>query len=499
MASNTIAVKGLAIASLLLNISCIVVPQYVRPPVDTPATYKEGQPVAVGDWKAAEPKDNEVRGKWWASFQDRQLNALEEQVDRNNQSIAAAAASFLAARALVRQARSQFFPTVTAGSSITNSRLSDFGPYAAGVTFTTYSLPFDASWEPDLWGRVRHSVEANSFAAQASAADLQNVRLTAQAELAVDYYQLRTEDALKQVLDSTVVAYSETAHLARAQYRGGVGTDEAVAQAETQLEATEAQDVAITAVRAQYEHAIAVLVGQSPSTFSISEEELPADPASVPIEVPSALLERRPDIAAAERLIAQANAQIGMARAAFFPNITLSGAAGFTGLRAMNWFTWPSRVWSVGPSLAETIFDAGLRRATVQQYRAAYDQAVANYRQTVLTAFQEVEDNLVSLRILPKEIEEQEAAVQSAQRSLEEATARYKSGLDPYLNVLTAQTVLLTNQQAAVNLRMQQLTATVQLVKALGGGWDASQLPSAEDLQRKVERPHEATPAAVQR
>lgn len=481
--------KTVFLAFSLLNVSCVVGPKYVRPTINVPSAYKEGHPPDLNNWKTAEPKDTELRGKWWETFEDRQLNLLEEQGDRTNQSIAAAAANFLSARALIRQAKSQYFPTLTGGAGITNSRLSNFGPYAAGVSYTTYSLPFDASWEPDLWGRVRHSVEANIFAAQASAADLQNVRLTVQAEIAIDFYQLRTEEALKRLVDSTVAAYADTAHLARAQYRGGVGTDEAVAEAETQLKTTEAQDVAITAVQAQYEHAIAVLIGQSPSIFSLSEGELPADPPSTPVELPSALLERRPDIAAAERLVAQANAQIGLAKAAFFPNIILSGSAGFTGLSAANWLAWPSRVWSVGPSLAETIFDGGLRKATVQQYRAAYDQTVANYRQTVLTAFQEVEDNLAILRVLPSEIEKQGAAVESAERSSQEATARYKAGLDPYLNVLTAQTVLLSNQQTAINLRMQQLSATVQLIKALGGGWEVSALPSANDLKRQSQRP----------
>lgn len=488
MARRIPAATAPVICSLVLAMSCAVGPKYVRPPVEVPAVYKE---LGTGDaslWKTAEPKDTAIRGKWWEAFHDRQLSALEERVGTSNQGIAAAAASFLVARALAREARSQYFPTVTAGATITNSRLSAFGPYSAGVTYSTYSLPFDASWEPDLWGRVRHMVAANSFAAQASAADLENVRLTAQAELAVDYYQLRTEDALKELLDSTVVAYADTLHLARAQYRGGIGTDEAVAQSETQLKSTEAQGMNIATIRAQYEHAIAVLVGQSASTFSVSKEEPPGVPPAIPAEVPSALLERRPDIAATERLVAQANAQVGLAKAAFFPNVTLSASTGFTGLAFTKWLTWPSRVWSVGPGLTETIFDAGLRRATIQQYKAYYDEAVANYRQTVLAAFQEVEDNLASLRILPHEIEKQDSAVASATRALQEATARYKAGLDPYLNVLTAQTALLSSQQTAVNLRMQQMAATVQLIKALGGGWNTSQLPSVKDVESKPSR-----------
>lgn len=481
MSKNTTS-ASLALVCILLTSSCIVGPNYVPPTTETPASYKEAGPSDNQSWKPAEPKDTASRGKWWEAFHDTQLNALEDQLNTSNQSIAAAAASFVEARTLVRQAKSQYLPTVTAGATITNSRLSNFGPYAAGVTYSTFSLPFDASWEPDLWGRVRHSVEANTYAAQSSAADLQNVRLTAQAELAVDYYQLRTQDALKRLFDATVFVYTDSVRLTRAQYRGGLGTDEAVAQAEAQLQSTEAQDINIETARAQYEHAVAVLVGKNPSSFELQTEELSADPPEVPLALPSTLLERRPDIAAAERLVAQANAEIGMARAAFFPNVSLTGAAGFTGLSATKWLTWPSRVWSVGPSIAETVFDAGLRRATVAQYRAAYDQSVANYRQTVLTAFQEVEDNLASVRLLPQEIERQDAAVNAADRALQEANARYKGGLDPYLNVLSAQTVLLSAQQTAVNMRMQQITATVQLIKALGGGWDASQLPSVKQV-----------------
>ncbi len=462
--------------------SCVIGPKYIPPLVQTPAQYKEAGPAGLDDWKSAQPADTAPRGEWWKAFQDKELNELELQVNASNQTLAASVASFAEARALVRAAKSQYFPTVTAGASINNSRLSNFGPYTAGVTYTAFSLPFDVSWEPDLWGRVRHTVQASQYAAQAGAADIQNVRLTVQAEMAADYYQLRAQDALKELLDSSIAAYTDDVRITRAQYQGGTGTDEAVAQAEAQLEATKAQDISITAVRAQYEHAVAVLAGKAPSGFSLPRSELPADPPAVPLSVPSTLLERRPDIAAAERLVAQANARIGMARAAFFPNVTLNVSAGFTGLEFTKWLNWPSRVWSAGPSISETIFDAGLRRATVQQYRAAYDQAVANYRQTVLSAFQEVEDNLCSLRLLPAEIESQDAAVHASARALEEANARYTAGLDSYLNVLNAQTVMLSAEQIAVNLQVQQITATVQLIKALGGGWDVSQLPSPKSV-----------------
>ena len=313
-----------------------------------------------------------------------------------------------------------------------------------------------------------------------SAADLENTRLTAHAELAVDYFELRSEDALKQLLDSTVVAYRESLRLTTVQFETGIASDESVAQAETQLETIEAQDTNIGIARGLDEHAIALLVGQPASAFSITPEPLKDVPMAIPFGMPSQLLERRPDIAAAERSIAQANAQIGVARAAFFPTLTLAGSAGLESSSFVDWFTWPSRVFSVGPStLAETIFEGGLRRATVQQFRANYDQTVANYRQTVLVAFQQVEDNLSTLRILSQEIQQQDTAVKSAERNLSIATDRYRLGIDPYLNVITAQTTLLTNQQTAVNLRMQQMTATVQLIEALGGGWDGSQLPSA--------------------
>ncbi|MGA7547760.1 MAG: efflux transporter outer membrane subunit [Candidatus Sulfotelmatobacter sp.] len=475
---------------------CIVGPKYARPSVPAPPAYKELQledAQGQGNWKTARPNDAAVRGKWWEAYHDPQLNKLEEKAESSNQNIAAAMANFLAARAFVRQARSQYFPTVTTNPSIVNSRPSagQFGGLqtgsSSGVTvksFTDYSLPFDASWEPDFWGHVRSSVRANVYAAQASAAEVENVRLSEQAELAVDYYELRAQDSLRQILDSTVTAYQETLDLTRSQYHAGLSNDEAVAQAEAQLKAAQAQDTNLGILRAQYEDAIAVLIGQPASTFSLPAQALEGTPPRAPVGVPSELLERRPDIAAAERGVAEANAQIGLAKAAYFPNILLSASGGFGTSSFSSWFTWPSRFWSVGPSLAETIFDAGLRRATVQQYQANYDQTVANYRQTVLTAFQQVEDNLAALRILSQTVEQQDAAVDAAARSLREAEVRYKAGLDPYLNVIVAQTILLNDRQAAVNFRMQEMVASVQLIKALGGGWDATQIPSPKDIAK---------------
>jgi len=475
------AATALLCSALLLQ-GCVVGPRYNRPTVQAPGTFKEVTPddlKKMDGWKVAQPQDSALHGKWWEILGDPQLNALEEQVNISNQNVAAAFASFMAARALVREARAQYFPTVTAGASITRQRQNT----ASGATTSTeYSMPFDASWTPDLWGRVRNQVRANVANAQASAADLENTRLTAQAELAVDYFQLRGQDALKQLLDSTVVAYEESLKLTKALYETGIDSDEAVAQAETQLEATRALDTGIGILRSQYEHAIALLTGQPASSFSIAVEPLKTPPPAIPFGVPSQLLERRPDVAANERLMAQANALIGVQKAAYYPTLTLSASAGFESTKGSNWLTWPSRFWSVGPSISELIYDGGLRRATVEQYRAQYDQTVANYRNTVLTAFQQVEDNLSALRILSQEIQEQDTAIASAQRSLNLATDRYRLGIDPYLNVITAQTTLFSNQQTAVNLRIEQIVDSVQLIEALGGGWDSSTLPTSQQI-----------------
>jgi NodT family efflux transporter outer membrane factor (OMF) lipoprotein len=475
-------------------------PKYHTPTTQVPSSYKEVTPANekdVANWKAAQPSDDVIRGDWWEVFNDPELNDLEKQVNVSNQSIVSAAASFEAARALVKQARSQLFPTVTTDPSITRERTSanlkqfvvssGSGGNGSGASaaFTEYSLPFDATWVPDLWGRIRNTIKSNASAAQASAADLSNTRLSMQAEVAVDYFELRSQDALKQLLDSTVDAYKQSLDLTQVLYQTGIDSDETVVQAETQLETTQAQDTNVGILRAQYEHAIAMLVGQPASTFSIPVKPLATPPPPIPLGVPSELLERRPDIAASERLVAQANAQIGIAESAYYPTLTLSASGGFQSSAISDWFTWPSRFWSVGPSLAETIFDAGLRRATVQQYRAMYDETVANYRQTTLTAFQQVEDNLSGLRILSQEIDQQNAAIQSSQKYVEIATDRFRDGLDPYLDVITAQTTLLSNQQTMVGLKIQQITASVQLVEALGGGWNRSQLPSTAQLLAK--------------
>jgi NodT family efflux transporter outer membrane factor (OMF) lipoprotein len=473
-----------AAACMVLLAGCTVGPKYVKPAVVVPAFYKEAMAEDVSVWKASQPRDEASRGEWWTGFNDPRLNALEQELNKSNQNVAAAAAAVVASRALVREAHAQFYPTITAGAGIDSQHLSTFGPLRTSNTFSSFSLPVQASWEPDLWGRVRNTVKANSFAAQASAADLENVRLAAQAQLAIDYFELRAQDDLRRVLDATVSAYKEALDLTRNLSDAGLAPDEAVAQAESQWKAAQAQDTSLGNLRAQYEHAIAVLIGKPPASFSLSVEGPRVSVPAIPFSVPSELLERRPDIAAAERAMAQANAQIGVAKAAFYPNVTLTASGGLESLSLLQWFTWPSRVWSFGPSIAETVFDAGLRKATVQQYRAAYDETVANYRQTVLTAFQQVEDNLAALRILSQVIEQQDAAIRSAERNLREATVRYTAGLDPYLNVIAAQTALLSDEQTAVGFHEQQMVARVQLIEALGGGWNAARLPSLKEVSQ---------------
>jgi NodT family efflux transporter outer membrane factor (OMF) lipoprotein len=373
----------------------MVGPKYHTPTVDTPGAYK-GLTSAdfpnTDGWKVAQPKDDALRGKWWEIFNEPELNALEEKVNVSNQNIAAAAASFFAARALVKQARAQLFPTVSTNPSITlqrpsaNARAggssasgsgSGAGAASSTGTFADFTLPFDATWQPDLFGRVRNTINAAAYGAQASAADLENTRLTMQADVAMDYFELRGQDTLKDLLDTTVDAYQKSLDLTTALYDTGIGTEESVAQAETQLESTQAQDVALGIQRAQFEDAIAMLTGQPASTFTVPFVPLHTSPPAIPFGVPSQLLERRPDIAAAERLVAQANAQIGIARAAYYPTVTLSGAAGLESSSIATWFAWPSRLFSIGASGAETILDAGLRRATVEQFRAQYDETVA--------------------------------------------------------------------------------------------------------------------------
>ncbi len=466
---------GAACACLALLAGCDFAPKFAKPLVEIPAFFKERPPAQekpAPGWETATPGDAMPRGSWWQTFHDPELNSLEEGATASNQSIAAATASFLSARALVKQARSQYYPTVTTSPSVTRSRLSPVSNAApAPFTVTEYSLPFDASWELDFWGRIRNTVKASSMEAQATRADLENVRLTVQAEVAADYFQLRSLDSQKQILGAAALADEESLKLARVQLGAGLADGQDVAQAETQLETARAQMTDVGILRAQLEHAIATLLGRPASSFSIAVQPLATQPAAIPAGLPSQLLERRPDIAAAERRVAEANAQIGVARAAYFPTVTLGGSGGSQSSSLANLGSGPSLVWSVGTTLAQTLFDGGKRRAVTEQARAAYLGTVANYRQTVLSAFQEVEDNLSNLRILSRELQQQNAVVEASQRYLTLANARYKSGVDTYLNVIVAQTTLLGNQRTAATLRMQQMTANVQLIKALGGGW----------------------------
>jgi NodT family efflux transporter outer membrane factor (OMF) lipoprotein len=469
----------LGVTGLSLLTGCAVGPRYAKPNAPAPPAYKEVPP----NWKTAQPSDQAAKGKWWEVFQDAQLNALEEQINVSNQTLKAAQAQFEQARAAVRINRSAEFPEVTAGISATRNKLSKNRPngrLSPTTTYTDLQLPLDASYEVDVWGRVRKTVEAARANAQATAADLENVSLSLHAELASDYFQLRALDAETQLLNSTVAAYEKALELTRNRYSGGVVSQVDVAQAETQLETTRAQAVDLGVQRAQFEHAIAVLIGQPAPSFALAVSPQVSAPPVVPVGLPSELLERRPDIAGNERRMATANAQIGIARAAYFPTITLSASGGFEGTSITNWFNGPSAFISAGASAIGTFFDAGRRRAVNDQARAAYDQSIANYRETVLGAFQEVEDSLSALRLLEDEAKTQDAAVASAQHSLELSTNRYKGGVATYLEVITAQSIALTDQRVAVEISGRRMAASVSLIKALGGGWNATDLPMVQ-------------------
>jgi NodT family efflux transporter outer membrane factor (OMF) lipoprotein len=479
---KTCARDGALAALLVLLLGCTVGPDYVRPKASTPPEFKE----AAG-WKVAQPRDEIARGSWWEVFGDRQLNALIEQVAASNQNIAVAQSNFQQARALVQGARSAYFPTVGVGAAVTrSSQSSTLGtqPVARGIN-TDYLLQGDVTWEVDLWGRVRRSVESNEAAAQASAGDLQTALLSAQAELAADYFLMRALDAERRLLEAAVVAYQKSLQLTQNRYAAGIASKVDVSLAQTLVKTTQAQAIDTKVQRAQLEHAIAVLIGKPPSELSIPPTPLVGEPPLVPVSLPSALLERRPDVAAAERRVAAANAQIGVAVAAYYPSLTLSAAGGYETTNLSEWLTAPSRFWALGPAaIAETVFDGGLRRAQTQQARAAHDGTVASYRQTVLTAFQEVEDNLAALRILQEEALAQEEAVKAAEESVRLTTNQYKAGTVSYLDVVVSQTAALNNQRTAVDIQGRRITAAVLLIKALGGGWSASQMPTPEEMAR---------------
>jgi NodT family efflux transporter outer membrane factor (OMF) lipoprotein len=469
-----------ALITLLLA-GCTVGPKYVRPSVPTPPTdaYKE-----VDGWKIAQPNDQLKRGAWWEIFGDPQLNELETELTASNQNLKIAQARFQQARALVRFNRASLYPTISTAPGIASIRDSSNQPYLPTTSTTgDFVLPFDLSYEVDVWGRVRRTVAASREEAQATAADLETVSLSLHAELAFDYFELRSADAQKQLLDETVKAYRDALQLTTDRFDGGAAPKSDVDQAQTQLQTTMVQDTDVSVARAQFEHAIAVLIGRPPAAFSLPPTPLHVEPPNISAGLPSQLLERRPDIAAAERRVAESNEQIGIARAAFFPTILLSVTAGFEGSSITNWFTWPSRFWAVGPSALQTIFDAGRRRAASQAALANYDATVAGYRETTLTAFQQVEDNLAALRILEQEAQQQKDATASAQESLQVFTNRYVGGIDSYLQVTTAQTIALQNERNDVDILRRRMDASVLLIKALGGGWDQSQLPTVAQLR----------------
>jgi NodT family efflux transporter outer membrane factor (OMF) lipoprotein len=494
-----------AMAAICLA-GCMVGPRYHRPdatPQPPPPSYKES-PTQIqdpGPWKVAEPQDATLRGKWWEIFNDPELNSLEEQLNINNQNIKQFFENFMAARALVAQARSQLYPTIRTTPSISRSQSSGntgnltattgtggtgTGATTAGRQTSLFALPADVSWAPDLWGRIRSQIHAAQYNAQLSAADLENERLIEQASLAIFLFELRGQDALRKIFDETIEADKKSVELTRARFETGIDNEISLVQAQNALQSAEAAGANLGIARAQFEHAIALLIGTPASSFSLPVKPLDHTPPAIPIGVPSQLLERRPDIAASERSMAAANAQIGAAVAAYYPNLTLSASGGFESSSITNLLSYSSRFWSVGPSVSETIFDAGLRRATVLQFEATYNANVAGYRQTVLTAFQQVEDFLATVRILSQQIELQREAEKSAERFLELANARYYTGVDTYLNVLVAQTTLLSNQQNLASLRTQAMTASVQLIQALGGGWDRSELPSTAQVSGRI-------------
>lgn len=528
--------------------ACNLAPRYAKPPAQTPVAFKEAVPQdykeGVG-WKIAQPNDDKIGGNWWELYNDATLNQLEQQVAASNQTLKASEANFRAARALIVTARAGLLPTVSATPSMSYSKSSStargafvVGSSGASTTTTTttgsggtgstgsgtgtttgtssggtststgtstgsggvfstspveyFSLPIDVSYTVDFWHRIRNQVAADVYSAQASAADFATARLSLQAELAQDYFQVRALDAQRRILSDTVENYRQTLKLTQTLFEAGIDSDEEVAQAKAQLDTVTAQQTDVGTSRATYEHAIAVLIGRPPATFALEVAPFIPKPPDVPVALPSQLLERRPDIAAQERTVAAANATIGVARAAYFPNLTLSAAGGLQSTSITSWFNWPSRFFSLGPSLATPIFTGGARRGVREQAEAQYDAAVANYRQTVLTAFQAVEDNLSTLRILADELDQEHTAVRSASHYLDLSMTRFKAGVDSYLNVITAQNTVLTNRETELQIELRRMTASVSLIMALGGGWN-SQLPNERQM---VARPTSWKPEA---
>ena len=492
-----------SVPTALLLSGCFLAPHYKRPAIETPPAYKEaasavmpqtatpvssstGTATAAGNiqWKMANPKDTLAHGPWWQMFGDPQLNQLEQQVLVSNQNIKQAEAQYRQARAFVSEVRAAYLPTVATVPSITRS----FGPNNIGNsssnsgTRNLFDLPVTASWEPDLWGAVTFAVRTAKAEAQASAAQLEGMRLSMQAELAADYFSLAAIDMQSALLNSATASYEKALKLTLARFNAGIASQADVAQARTQLDSTHAQATDLGITRAQLEHAIAVLVGHAPAVFSLTALQIHRVPPTIPVGLPSQLLERRPDIASAERMIVAANGQIGLARAAYFPNVSLAATGGYESNTLSSWILWPQRFWSIGASAAETLFDFGRRHAVAKQAQALYDAQVAAYRQTVLAAFQEVEDNLAALRLLAEETVEQDAATQGAEQSLSLEMERYKSGIVSFLDVITTQNIALTNERASVLILGRRMNAAVTLIRAVGGGWDDSQLPWPKNL-----------------
>jgi NodT family efflux transporter outer membrane factor (OMF) lipoprotein len=477
------------LCGVVLSIGCVGPAYHVpRAPAPVAASYKE----ARGMWKLATPLDTVPRGRWWEMFHEPELDALERRLNVDNQTIALAVENYLAARAQIRAARARYFPTVTAdpavtwfrssgaigGSAATGAAVGSQGISGLAGRHVVYSAPIDASWTPDLFGRVRYAVHQRQYAAQVSAADLESTRLAAQATLAGSYFQLRAQDTLEESLAATVKADQQIAELTRLQLTAGLATEIAVVQAELTLRTARVQATNAGILRAELEHAIATLLGVPATDFTVPRRGLTAKPPRIPTGTPSQLLERRPDIAAAERQMASANAVIGLGYTAYYPLITLTGSAGFESSALHGLFDWPSRIWALGASVAETVFDGGARRANLDQAVAAYRASVASYRQTVLAAFQQVEDDLAAIRILAGEVADQRAVVELAQKAFELEKARYEKGLDPYIDLALQQTALLAAQQTLVSLESSQMAFAVALVEALGGGWDRSELPT---------------------
>ena len=469
-----------AVLAFVFCSACTIGPKYQRPSAPAAPALKE---LAGNDqWKMAAPSDELMKGKWWEIFGDPELSRLEEMVSVNNQNVKQAEAQYREARALVNFNHANYYPTIGSTPAITQS---DSGRNSGrlGGTSQTFSLPATVSWEPDLWGRVRLSVEQATAGAQLSAADLENVRLSTEALLATDYFILAGNDMQQQILQNTIAAYQRNLTLTINRYNGGVASKSDVTLAQTSLAGAQAQSTDLRIARATNEHAIAILVGKTPAELSIPVRKVDAPPPPIPVAVPSLLLERRPDISAAERQVASANANIGLAQTAYYPTLSLSATPGLLTTSLANLVTWGSRVWSAGPSISQTLFDFGRRNANIQGVEAAYDATVASYRQTVLSAFQEVEDDLASLHYLAQEAVQQQEAVVAAEQALDLELARYRAGTDSYLNVITTQTIALGDEQASVSILQRRMLAAVDLVKAMGGGWDASKLPTQDQLR----------------